>query len=72
MGKHVVYDSPKLGRKGAAGRYRGFPIRREEKDEYHVYMGFDNQAQAEKWIDEGIANGLLSDLSLKQGPPKKP
>lgn len=72
MGDPLKHVSPTLRRKGQAGRYRCFPIRREAGDEYHVFMGFPTQGEAEKWIDSGLANGLLRQPELKKGPPKKP
>jgi hypothetical protein len=64
-------DHPTLKRKGSKGRYRSFPIVRHERDEYHVYMGFDTQKKAEQWIDDGIGAYLKKPDGMNKGAPKK-
>ena len=63
-----------LRRKGQATRYRTFPLLRErpdDKTEYQVYLGFNSQQDAERWIDDAIAERLL-ETALTPGSPGRP
>lgn len=62
-----------LTKKNEQASHETFPIKRKKKDEYHIYMGFDTQAAAEKWIDWGIKTGFLARAQgLETGAPAQP
>ena len=70
---------PRVLRKtGQATRYRSFPVRRERpgeggrrKTEYQVYLGFDSQKDAERWIDDAVGERLLAPAT-EAGSPGRP
>lgn len=66
---------PRILRKaGQATRYRTFPVRREKPDnktEFQVYLGFDTQQDAERWIDDAVTEGLLR-TGIGTGAPGRP
>ncbi len=66
---------PRVLRKtGQATRYRTFPVRRERprrKTEYQVYLGFDSQQDAERWVDDAINERLLEQATTP-GTPGRP
>lgn len=63
-----------LRKKGQATRYRTFPVRRERPDgktEFQVYLGFDSQQDAQRWIDDALAERLLEQATAP-GAPGRP
>lgn len=76
MGQPVVdkETKPKRLRKNETQvLYKGFPIKRKKKDEYHVYMGFPTQDAAQEWVAWGVRDGFLKQPhGQKNGVPKKP
>jgi len=68
-------SEPRVLRKtGQATRYRTFPVRRERPDrktEYQIYLGFNSQQDAERWVDDAILERLL-EPATSPGAPGRP
>ena len=61
----------KLTKKGQETQYRTFPSVRKERNEYHLFLGFDTQVAAEEWITWGLRDRFLIE-ALKPGEPGRP
>lgn len=78
MGADVAATS-RLRREGEMTTFRGFPIKRKSLKvgalrvpEFHVYLGFDTQEAAERWISEALdCNCIKKPNGMKTKEPSK-